>query len=59
MSASLTKGVKSGTLYRFRYRARNEIGFGEYSDIAFILTASSPTKPTIIKASIVGSDVLI
>lgn len=52
-------GVLSGVMYRFRYRARNEIGFGEYSEIAYILTASKPEEPALITATIIGSDVLI
>lgn len=42
LTGKLSVGVLRSVLYRFRYRARNEIGFGDYSDIAYILTASTP-----------------
>ena len=32
-------GLNQGTLYRLRYRCRNEIGWSEYSPIAYILAA--------------------
>lgn len=56
---TLTSGVTSGSLYRFRYRARNEIGFGPYSDITYVLTASKPIDPSVIAVKIEGSDVII
>jgi hypothetical protein len=40
MTGRKITGVERGINYRFRYRAKNEIGFGEYSDVAYILTAS-------------------
>jgi hypothetical protein len=45
--------------YRFRYRAKNEIGYGPLSEISYILTASIPEVPEIISTTIVGSDVVI
>jgi len=54
-----TTNIVSGVSYRVRYRARNEIGFGEYSDIAYILTASKPVNPTVITVVIVESNVVI
>lgn len=54
-----TTNIVSGLHYRLRYRARNEIGFGDYSDIAYILTASAPNNPTIMSVTIVGTDVII
>jgi hypothetical protein len=48
MSVVIIEDIISGTHYRFRYRAKNEIGFGLYSEIAYILTASAPTDPTLI-----------
>ena len=46
-------------MYRLRYRAKNEIGFGEYSDIAYILAADKPVKPQIITTKFVDNNVLI
>jgi hypothetical protein len=41
-------GVVGGRNYRLRYRARNEIGAGSWSDITYVLAASEPVLPTII-----------
>ena len=38
-------GVTRGTNYRLRYRARNRIGWSEYSDIVYVLAATKPEKP--------------
>jgi hypothetical protein len=59
LTATIATGVKKGLFYRFRYRCRNEIGFGEYSEIAYILAASKPTEPSLITASFDGSDVKV
>jgi hypothetical protein len=59
LTAKLASGVESGIMYRLRYRAQNEIGFGEYSEIAYILSASKPTEPSVITAYFDGSDVVI
>lgn len=47
MSLSATKalGIYSGLYYRVRYRAKNAIGWGPYSDIAYILSARIPDTP--------------
>jgi len=45
MTASKSAGIVKGLLYRFRYRAKNEVGFGLYSDVAYILTATMPYNP--------------
>jgi len=37
----------------------NEIGYGQYSDIAYVLTASTPLKPTVLHVSIIDSDVVV
>lgn len=37
--------VKKGLAYRFKYRAKNVIGFGEYSDTVTFLAASVPDAP--------------
>ncbi len=38
-------GIKKGLSYRFKYRASNINGFGEYSIITSILAASVPSAP--------------
>ena len=37
--------ITRGSLYRVRYRARNEVGFGDFSDPAYVLAASVPYDP--------------
>ena len=32
-------------LYRFRFRAKNMVGWGEFSDESFIQAATKPIKP--------------
>ena len=38
-------GLVRGRTYRFRYRARNCIGWGPFSDEVFALAASKPSAP--------------
>ena len=59
MTAQKKTGVVSGQLYRLRYRALNEIGFGSFSDIAYILTATHPYNPAPATTVIVGNNVVI
>ena len=42
---TVTSNITKGTLYRFRYRARNDIGWGPYSNYGFILAATVPSPP--------------
>lgn len=41
----VNSNIEKGVVYRFRYRASNLVGWGLFSDIAFIRAASIPTKP--------------
>ena len=41
----VTQGIAKGVKYRFRYRAANVNGWGEFSDITFIFAFSSPEAP--------------
>lgn len=59
MSISITEGVITGRLYRVRYRCQNMIGYSDYSDVAYILTAVQPAQPTALTVEIVGSDVIV
>lgn len=59
LTGMLDVNVLSGVYYRFKYRAKNEIGYGPFSDITYILTASIPEVPEIISTTIVGSEVII
>lgn len=59
LNARKITGVLTGQHYRVRYRARNEVGFGEFSEIGYILAASKPYKPWEIKAEIVDDDLFI
>jgi hypothetical protein len=41
----LYRDVTKGMTYRVRYRARNVIGWSDYSPIGFVLAASIPEQP--------------
>jgi hypothetical protein len=43
--STLYTNVTTGLLYRARYRARNIIGWSDYSPIGFLLAASKPEAP--------------
>jgi hypothetical protein len=47
MSLTATKslGIYSGLYYRVRYRVKNAIGWGDFSDITYILSARRPDTP--------------
>lgn len=45
LSATKSLGVYPGRYYRFRYRAKNAIGWGPYSDIEYVLSARKPDTP--------------
>lgn len=59
LAVTTTDGIVISKLYRVRYRCQNLIGFSEYSDISYILTAVQPSKPSELKVSIVGSDIVV
>ena len=42
---TIEEGIERATNYRLRYRAKNQIGWGEYSEIIYILSATTPMKP--------------
>ena len=42
---STSHAVKKGLTYRFRYRAKNVIGFSNYSDTVSFMAASVPDAP--------------
>jgi hypothetical protein len=43
------KKVERGLQYRARYRARNVIGWSDYSPIGFLLASSVPSAPPALK----------
>jgi len=45
LSFTVTEGITKGTIYRFRYRVKNAVGWSDFSDTAFILAANAPAKP--------------
>jgi hypothetical protein len=45
LSFTQTEGIREGVNYRFRYRARNAIGWGDYSPISYVRAAAKPSKP--------------
>lgn len=42
---TVTQGIKKGRVHRFRYRAKNAVGWGDFSDEASILAANVPSAP--------------
>jgi len=42
---TIVNGIVKGRGHRFRYRARNIIGWGDFSDESSILAATTPTPP--------------
>ena len=54
---TISDSVQSGQLYGFKYRAYNRQGWGEYSNVAYILAANAPAQITPIYATLEGSSV--
>ena len=52
-------GIERSQTYRVRYRAQNEVGFSDYSDISYVLAASTPYDPEEATVEIIGDDLLI
>ena len=42
----LSNPLTSGEFYRFRFRAKNSLGYSEYSDILRVGLGPLPTQPT-------------
>lgn len=42
---TIMSGIEQGTLYRLRYRARNALGWSDYSPIVYVLAATVPQAP--------------
>jgi len=42
---TISAGIQSGTLYRFRFRARNVNGWSSFSPISYIKAATVPRRP--------------
>ena len=57
--ASKKISIEPGLLYRVRYRAKNEVGFGDFSDPGYILAAGVPYEPDKTKVEIIGNKVII
>lgn len=45
-SLIITSNIGSGLTYRLKYRAGNIHGWGDFSDVAYILAATVPSAPT-------------
>ena len=41
----LDLNVTSGTVYRYKYRASNINGWGDFSDIGYLFAANAPSQP--------------
>ena len=49
---SSVEGLVNGATYKFRYRASNKFGWGEYSDISSILAATIPAQAASVETKI-------
>jgi hypothetical protein len=58
-SATITTGVSSGTLYKFKYRARNQFGAGSYSSVTSIYAAVAPTSVSAPTTTVSGTDIVV
>lgn len=43
---TVTVGISRGKYYRFRYRARNIIGYSPYSDVSYLEAVDQPARPS-------------
>lgn len=55
----IASGIRTGALYRARYRARNAKGFSNYSPIGYIEASQEPDKPSSPKVTTSGTNVVI
>ena len=51
--------IESGRIYKFRYRAKNVFGWGEFSEQGDILAAAEPGQMDQVTVTSVGTDVKI
>ena len=59
LSATKSLGIYSGLSYRVRYRAKNALGYSDYSDISYILAARKPDSPLPPTVTIQGTQARI
>ena len=52
MNRTFDLEVELSRIYRFRYRAANKLGWGEFSDYVTVYAAEVPAKPSEISTSI-------
>ena len=50
-----SNSLTSGTYYRFKYRAQNERGYSDFSNILSVGLGPLPSKPTNLARSITGN----
>lgn len=58
-SATINTGVSSGTLYKFKYRARNQYGAGSFSSVTSIYAAVAPSGLGAPTTTVSGSNVVV
>ena len=60
MRLQLAMPAARGLVYRFRYRARNSVGWGPYSEVSSLLAAEPPAAPPVpIHVSSTGSSITL
>jgi len=57
LTSFIVTGLTPGKWYQFRYRAKNDFGWGGYSDPVSVQAATMPDKIVPIQTSIVGTNV--
>ena len=55
----LVPNLAAGTSYTFKVRARNEFGFGDFSQEVLILCAFAPEPPATVTTTNSNSDIVI
>jgi hypothetical protein len=51
--------VVKGTLYQIKYRAQNQYGYGDFSQVNTILAAASPDQISAPSTRNSGTDVIV
>jgi hypothetical protein len=59
LTSFIVTGLTPGHWYNFRYRAKNDFGWGDFSDPVSVQAATMPVKIAPIQTSIVGKNIRI
>lgn len=59
LSKTISSGIVAGTVYKFKYRASNVLGWGEFSDEVTIKAAKEPEQMNTVSTLIENTFVKI